>query len=219
MSWFSDFMNPRKGYDAAQQQMQNYYNQAQQYQNPYMQGGQNVQPGLMEMFKNLSNPAALQSEWAKSYEESPAAKQAEQMAMSRGLNAAQAMGLNGSSTALSGLQAGASNIAMQDRQNYMNDLMQKYLASIGLGQNLYGTGANAAGQMGQNAMNMGQNSANMAYGASSAGGNMFGSLLGMGGGLLGGIMGGPIGNALGAGLAQKMGWSPSGSYTPWSGGK
>src|SRR5690348_17225257 len=137
MSWFSDWMNPRKGYDAAQQQMQQYYNQAQQFQQPYNQGGQFARPYLQNALQQLSNPAALQDQWSKGYNESEAAKQAEQTAMSRGLNAAQAMGLNGSSTALSGLQAGATNIVNQDKQNYLNDLMQKYLASIGVGQGLY----------------------------------------------------------------------------------
>jgi hypothetical protein len=222
MSWFSDWMNPRKGYDAAQQTLQNNYNNAQGYQNPYNQGGQFAQPYLQNALQQLSNPQALQDQWSKGYTESEAAKQNEATAQSRGLNAAQAMGLNGSSTALSGIQAGTTNIVNQDKQNYLNDLMQKYMASIGVGQGLYNTGANAAGQMGQNAMNFGQNSAGLSYGAASAGGNMFGGLLGAGAGLIGGALGGPIGSALGAGLSQHFGWSKPESYNPggWNtGGK
>jgi hypothetical protein len=72
-----------------------------------------------------------------------------------------------------------------DRKQYLDDLMQKYMASIGIGQNLYGTGAAAAGQMGQNAMMQGQNSINNAnnlaglkYGSVNAPGQMIGNLLG-----------------------------------------
>ena len=164
--------------------------------------------------KKLLDPAALQSEWIKGYEESPAAKQAEALAQEHGLDAASSLGLMGSSPALQAIQAGTSGIAMNDRQNYLDNLMQKYLAGVGIGQDIFGKGANAASGMAGNAMNMGQSSAEMAYGKENAQGDLFGKLLGGGLGLVGSALGGPIGGALGAGLAQKMGWSPTGSYNP-----
>jgi hypothetical protein len=132
------------------------------------------------------------------------------MAKQNGLDAASSLGLNGSNTALNALQGGTTRIALDDRQNYLNDLMQKYLAGTGIAGNIFNTGYGAAGQMSNNAMNMGQNSAQEAYGEANAPGSIMGGLLGIGIGTLGG----PIGNAIGAGFSQKMGWSPTRSYNP-----
>lgn len=214
MSWLSSFLNPQKGYEAAQNQYQQNYNNAQGYLNPYNQQGQQAFNPLFGAMQSLLDPQALQSKWLESYKESPAAKQAEGMAQEHGLNAASSLGLMGGSIPLQAIQAGTSQIGAEDRQNYMNDLMQKLMTGAGIGQGLYGTGANAAGQMSQNAMNYGNNAAQMAFGQQNAPGSLFGNLLGAGAGLLGGALGGPLGGALGAGLAQKMGWSPLGSYNP-----
>ncbi len=84
----------------------------------------------------------------------------------------------GSNTALNATQAGTTQIGLNDRQNYLNDMMEKYKNAAGLSQGIYGAGANAAGGMANNAMNMGQNSAQMAYNQENAGGNMLSGLLG-----------------------------------------
>lgn len=213
MSWLSSFLHPGQGYDAASQQMQNYYNQGMGYQMPFMQQGQSAYGNLSEAMKNLLDPQALQSKWMESYDTSPEAKQLMEQAQAQGMDAASSMGLLGSSSAISGIQKKASDISSADRQQYLNDLMQKYMAGAGLAQNIYGTGAQTAGQMGQNAMTMGQNMGQMAYGKQNAGGGLFGGLLGLGGSILGSALAGPIGGALAGGLSQKMGW------TPWQGGK
>ena len=209
MSWLSSFLHPGKGYQKGQEQLdkyfgqtQNYFNQAQGYQLPYFQQGQGSFGPLSGAMNMLLNPEALQNKWASNYAESPAAKNAEAMATEHGLNAASSMGLMGSTPALQAIQAGTSQIGMQDRQNYLDNLMQKYLAGAGIAGNIYNQGANSANQMGNNAMNMGtnamnmgQNSANMAYGQQNAGGDMFGRLLG------------PLAGYLGSGLVNKFGGS------------
>lgn len=189
MSWLSSFLNPQRGYDAAQGQLNDYYNQAQGFQKPF--------------FDALSDPQALQDKWSKGYHESEAAKGAEATASQEGLNAAQQMGLGGSTPALQAIQAGTSGIVANDKQKYLDDLMQKYMQAAGIGQN-----------MGQNAMTMGQNSAQTQFNKTNAHGDLFGKLLGGGVGLFGSALGGPLGGALGAGLSQHMGWSPTGSYNP-----
>ena len=186
MSWLSEFLHPGRGYKAGQKELEKYYNQAQGFQQPYIQQGQEAYGGLSEAMKNLLNPQALQDKWASGYQESQAAKNAEQMAQERGLNAASSMGLMGSSPALSAIQGGTSRIASDDRQQYLNDLMQKYLSGAGLAQGIYGTGAGAAGQASGQAMNMGQNAAGLQYGQHSAGGNMLNNLIGMGAGIASG---------------------------------
>ncbi len=210
MSWLSSFMHPGKGYQKGQEQLDKYYNEAQGNLSPYNQQGQEQYGNLNDYIKNLMDPAALQAKWAEGYSESPAAMQAEKMAQEHGLNAASSMGLMGSNTALNAVQSGTSQIGLNDRQNYLNDLMEKYKTGAGLAQGIYGTGAGAAGQMGQNAMNQGQNSSQMAYGQENAGGNMFGGLLGAGLGLAGSALGGPIGGAIGGALGKKWGLTGKG---------
>lgn len=196
MSWLSSFLNPGKGYEKGQAELDKYYNQGQGYLNPYNQNGQQQYGNLSDIIKNLMDPTELNKKWTESYSESPQAIQAEKMAQEHGLNAASSMGLMGSNTALNATQAGTTQIGLDDRQNYLDSLMQKYLAGAGLAQGIYGQGANAAGQMSNNANQMGQNSAQMAFGKQNAGGSLFGNLLGAGLGVAGSALGGPIGGAL-----------------------
>ncbi len=190
------FFNPGKGYEKGQKELDKYYNQSIGFQQPYNQNGQNQYANLNDMIKNLMDPSALNSKWMESYNTSPQALQAQQMANEHGANAASSMGLMGSNTALNATQAGTTQIGLNDRQNYLNDMMEKYKTAAGLSQGIYGQGANTAGQMGQNAMNMGQNSAEMQYGRENAGGNMISGLIGAG---IGGI---------GSGIGSK--WNPFG---------
>jgi hypothetical protein len=202
---FDSFMHPEKGYQKGQEQLDKYYQQGQGYLQPYNQYGQNAYGNYSGAMNRLLDPAALQAEWEKGYSESPTAKYAEGLAQQHGLDAASGLGLMGSNTALSAIQGGTSQIGLDDRQRYMDNLMQKYLAGAGIAGNIFGTGASAAGGMANNAMNMGGNSAQMAYGAQNAPGNLFGNLLGTG---IGFMAGGPAGAAAGAGATGGGGgWS------------
>jgi hypothetical protein len=195
MSWYdpfdvlgaaNSFAHPEKGYQKGQEQLDKYYQQAQGYLQPYNQYGQNAYSGYSGAMNKLLDPTALEAEWINSYNESPSAKNAEAMAQEHGLDAASSMGLMGSNTALNAIQGGTTQIAMDDRQNYLNDLMQKYTLGTNIGGNIYGTGAQSAGAMSNNAMNMGQGSAQLGYGQQNARGDLFGKLLGTGAGLASG---------------------------------
>ena len=205
MSWLSSFMNPQRGYDAAQGQMDNYYNQAQGYQQPYNQMGQQGGAATQGAMQNLLNPEQMQNQWAQGYQESPYAKQMEQQAQSSGLDAASSMGLMGSSSALQGIQAGRSNIMGADRQKYLDDLMSKYQLGTQTAGNMMNMGSQTANQMGNNAMNQGQNSAGMAYGSKNSQGEMFGNLMGGAVGLFGSALGGPLGGLAANWGAGKLG--------------
>lgn len=174
MSWLSSFLHPERGYKAAQDEMNKYYQQGQDYLQPYNQYGQSAYGDIHGAMQSLLNPQELQNQWIQSYQESPQAKQAEGLAQQHGLDAASGLGLMGSGTALDAIQSGTSQIALNDRQNYLNDLMEKYKLGTGIGQNIFGTGASTAGQMGQNAMQEGQNMAGLKYGEANAPGEMFG---------------------------------------------
>lgn len=197
MSWLSSFLNPGKGYEKGQEKLDQYYQQAQGNLQPYAQQGQAQYGNLNQYIQSLMNPEALQNKWASGYEESPQAQQAQMMAKNHGLDAASSMGLMGSSPALGAIQAGTTQIGLNDRQNYLDNLMQKYLSGAGLSQGIYGQGANAANAMATNAMTMGSDSADMAYGKENSGGNMLSGLIGQGVGLVGSALGGPIGGQLG----------------------
>ncbi len=214
MSWLSSFLHPEDSYKRAQEQLEKYFNQAQQNLQPYNQNGLDAYGGYKGAMDKLLNPAALEDEWSKNYQESDIAKQNEAMASQHGLNAASSMGLLGSQPALSAIQSGTAGIVAKDRQQYLDDLMKKYMTGIGIGQDIYGKGENAANSLSQNSMNMGTNSAQNTFNQNNAQGDLFGKLLGGATGLFGSALGGPIGSALGAGLAQKMGWSTTGSYNP-----
>lgn len=179
MSWLSSFLHPERGYQAAQGQLDKYYNQGQGYMQPYNQHGQDVYSQLGPALQMLLNPQELQDKWASGYNESDYAKMLEDSAKQQGLDAASSMGLLGSTPALQAIQAGMGRIRAEDRQNYMNDLFNKFQLGTNLGQNIYNTGANTANQMANNAMNMGQNSAGMQFNQTNAPGQTFGGIAGL----------------------------------------
>ena len=191
MGGFTD--DGSKAYKKAQKEREKYYREGQGYLNPYNQYGQNAYGNYSGAMNRLLDPASLQNEWVKGYSESPAAKNAEAMAQEHGLDAASGLGLMGSNTALNAIQTGTSQIGLNDRQNYLDNLMQKYLAGAGIAGNIYGTGAGAAGQMATNAMNMGQDAAQLGFGKQAAPGNSMMSMMGAAPGF--------------AGMMKENGWS------------
>lgn len=205
MSFFSDLFHPGRAYDKASNKLDQYYAKANEFNQPYVNRGNEAGGDLMSMLQKLMNPGALQNEWSKGYEESPYAKQLEGHAQNAGLDAASSMGLGGSSAALSNIETDKSNIMNQDRQQYMKDLMEKFMQSIGIGKDIYGQGANAANTQSQNAMNQGANQSQLKYNSEAAGPNMFSGILSGLTGLAGSALGGPIGGALGGWLGKKLG--------------
>lgn len=210
MNWLSSFMHPEKGYEAGLgelnkyfNQSNNFYDQAKSFQQPFTQIGLSQSGNLSDIINNLLNPEALQSKWTQSYQESPQAIQAEKMAQERGLNAANSMGLGGSNTALNAIQKETSQIGLNDRKNYLDDLMDKYFKGAGFVKDVYGTGANSANALSQgaiaqalNASNMGSSTADLAYGRENSGGNTLAGLIGPGIGAIGSILGGAIGGGV-----------------------
>ena len=178
---------PERGYGNAQQASNQYYGQAQQAQQPYLQTGQQGSNNLQDMYGQLSNPQQLQNQWTQSYQMSPYAKQLQSNATDAGLNSAGAMGLLGSSAAQNNIQQQSSEIANADYQQYMKDLMEKFLAAKDIGTTQLTTGANVANQYSQNAMHQGEDQAQLEYEKYNAGPALFAKLFGQAtGGALGG---------------------------------
>lgn len=193
-------------YQDAQEQLDKYYKQGQGYLDPYNRQGQQQYKNLMTYINSYMNPAQLLGDWSNAYKESDYAKNQENLAQQEGLNAANAMGLLGSNTALHALQSGTAQIGMQDKENYLNRLMDTYGRGAGLAQGIYGVGAGAAGQQSQNAIQMGENSAKNALG--QAQGGMLPGIIGQ----AVGSIGGPIGTAIGGAIGNA--WSTSGGQLP-----
>lgn len=187
MSWISgipvvgkgidSFLNPDQGYKDAAKQMQQYFQQAQNYQEPYRAQGMNQMGRLFSAEDQLLDPSKLLAKWMGSYEESPFAQKSMANAKESGLDAASSMGLMGSSPAITNIQNSSGDIMNADRQQYMNDMMQKFMAGIGISQNMFNTGAATAGNMGNQAMQMGGNMGEMAYGAANAPGDRLAQIL------------------------------------------
>lgn len=178
MSALSNLLHPGRPYREAQNTYNQYYNQGQGYLQPYQEHGNEAYGHLSNAMQRLLNPADLYNEWASGYETSPYAKQAQEMAQTQGLNAASSMGLLGSTPALQAIQQGTTNIGLQERGNYLDNLFKQYLSGAELAQGLYATGAGAASQMGSNALNAGGSNAELTYGSKSAGANMLANILG-----------------------------------------
>lgn len=200
MSWLSSWMHPGRAYDKGIEQAKQYYDQAQGYQQPYNQNAQDQYGNLNTGITSLMDPQALYDKWSSGYNESDAAKQTEAMASQHGLDAASSMGIMGSTPALSAIQSGTAGIVAQDKQQYLQDLMNKYTTGINAAQGVYNTGANAAGQMSNTASNMGNTMSQAAAQKQQAGGNLFGQSAGMIGKMIANYLSGGIGS-----------WNPGGA--------
>lgn len=192
------FLHPEEGYRQAGREIENTYGQARNFLMPYQTAGLNQIPQLQGAEDYLLNPVKMENDWASSYNASPYAQQLKAEALQSGLQSASQQGLLGSSAALQNSQASAANIMQSQRQQYMNDLIQKYLAGIGVGQNIFGTGAGAGSQLANGVLQTGQNLAQTTFGTKNAPGELLqkiigtvvGAMSGTGGGFAGGGGGG-----------------------------
>lgn len=177
---FHSFLNPEEGYEEAAKKMQEAWQQSQGFQQPFLDAGKNQIGTLTGAENSLLDPSSLLGKWMESYKMSPYAQRSMENAKESGLGAASSMGLMGSSAALNNIQQSSSDIMNADRSQYLNDLMQKYMTGIGIGQNMFNTGAATAGNMGNQGLNVGENLGAAAYGEKNAPGNLLKDILAMG---------------------------------------
>lgn len=173
-------LHPERGYEAAADEMQKMWQQSQAFQQPYMNAGTTQLPMLQGAENQLLNPSDLLAKWMQSYSMSPFAQTSMTNAKNAGLDAASSMGLMGSSSALKNIQQSSSDIMNADRQQFLNDLMQKFMTGIGIGQNIYGVGAQTAGNLGREGIGVGENLGQAAYGQKNAPGDLMKNLIAMG---------------------------------------
>jgi hypothetical protein len=197
---FNSMLHPEKGYDAAAEQMRKYWEESKGFEKPYMEAGNAQLPTLTGAEGALLDPSSLLAKWMSTYETSPYAKQSMSNAKSAGLDAASSMGLLGSSPAINNIQNSSSAIMNQDRQNYLSDLMQKYMTGIGIGSDIYGKGAEAAGNLSKGALGVGENMGQAAFGKQNAPGDLLKNMLAMGAKMFMASQGGGAGAATAGGM-------------------
>lgn len=178
MSMFDSFLHPERGYEQGQDVINQGWNEASGYLEPYSQYGNQEHGRLSNAARRLLHPEQLENDWASGYQMSPYAQDELQRANDIGLNAASSMGLMGSSAGLENLQRTGSSIMNADRRNYLQDLMQKYLAGVQTSQNIFNTGATAGNQLFQGRLQTAEDLAKLRYGAANAPGEMFGNIMG-----------------------------------------
>lgn len=167
----NSFLNPGEGYEDAARKMEEYWRKAQGAQEPYRQAGVDQQGRLVGAEDKLLDPSSLLADWMSKYQMSPYAQKSLGNARESGLNAASSMGLMGSSAAVNNIQTSASDVMNKDRSEYLNNLMNKFLAGVGIGQNIYNQGARTAENMGNEDMLAGEELGKAAYGAKNAPGD------------------------------------------------
>jgi len=184
MGIIDSIINPGRPYKDASKELQNYWQQALGIGSPFMDAAKGQLPILTGAENQLLNPVELLKKWTESYKTSPYALQEMDTAKNAGLDAASSMGLMGSSTALSNVQNSASQIMNKDRESFLNNLMQKFMAGLGIGQNIYGQGAKMAGKLAEGSLDVGGEMAKAKYGQDTAGANNLLNLLGIAGGIM-----------------------------------
>ena len=182
----SSFFNQGAGYKSAANSVGQGWERAQNFLEPYQNAGLSEIAVLNKLKDQLLNPEQLQNQWASGYEQSPYAQQLLRESSAAGLDSASQQGLVGSSAALNNVTTSAGNIVSQDRQRYLDDLMQKYMQGIGISSGFYNTGVNTGNALASGALQTGQNLGSANLGAQNAGGEMLGKLLGLG---IGGFFG------------------------------
>lgn len=174
-----------KPYDKAMDEYQKWIGKGEGVMQPYQNAGVGAIGNYQNWLKGQQDPSKFINNLMSGYQESPYAKYMQQQSMNAGINAGSASGLTGSTPLMQQLQQNAGNIASQDQNQWLQNV---------LGINTqYGQGQNNLMQGGQNAANSllnmynqaGQNMGQAQYGRQDAKNNDFWSMINGFGGLFG----------------------------------
>jgi hypothetical protein len=158
------FGNSGAPYDKAMQQYQQSLNHAQGLQQPYLNAGQGAIGNYQNWLQGQQDPTKFINNLMGGYQESPYAKYLQQQSMNAGQNAASASGLIGSTPLMQQLQQNSTNIASQDQNQWLQNVLG-INTQYGQGQqNLMSGGQNAANSLMGIIGQMGQNMGEAAYG-------------------------------------------------------
>jgi hypothetical protein len=165
-------------YNAAMDQYQKYYNQAQNTQQPFLNAGTGAIPNYQNFLSKMQNPTDFINNISSQYKESPYAQYQQQQARRAAENFGSANGLSGSTLLMQQAQQNASNISSQDMNNWLQNVLgvnQQY----GQGQqNLIQGGQNSANSLTNLLSMLGNNMGQAAYGQEAGNQSDFSNILG-----------------------------------------
>lgn len=151
-------------YGAAMDQYQKWGGQAQGTQQPFLNAGTGAIGDYQSWLKGQQDPSKFINNLMGQYKESPYAQYLQQQSMRAGQNAASASGLTGSTPLMQQLQQNAGNIASQDQNQWLQNVLG-INTQYGQGQqNLMSGGQNAANSLTNLFNQMAQNMGQAAYG-------------------------------------------------------
>jgi len=182
------FGDSGKPYDKAMEEYQKYMQMGQQTQQPYLNAGTGAIGDYQKWLQGQQDPSKFINDQMGQYQESPWAKNLQQQSMNAGQNAASASGLMGSTPLMQQLQQNAGNIASQDQNQWLQNVLG-INTQYGQGQqNLMSGGQNAANSLTNMYNQMGQNMGQAAYGKEAGKKQDFWNTIGGGLGMIGSFL-------------------------------
>jgi hypothetical protein len=174
------FGDSGKPYDKAMEQYQQWANKAQGTQQPFLDAGTGAIPQYQEWLDKQKDPTKFINDTMGQYQESPYAQYLQKQSLRAGQNAASASGMSGSTPLMQQMQQNAGNIASQDQNQWLQNVLG-INTQYGQGQNNLMTGGqNAANSLTNMYNNMGQQMGQAAYGQEAGKNqdrnNMFGGI-------------------------------------------
>jgi hypothetical protein len=173
------FGNSGKPYDKYNEWMEKARNE----QQPYADAGRGALGNYQSWLDAQQDPSKFINDQMKNYQTSDYAQNLQQQSMNAGQNAASASGLMGSTPLMQQMQSNAGQIASQDQNQWLQNVLG-INSQYGQGQqNLINGGQNSANSLGNIYGQMGQG----AYGKEAGRQQDFFNTLGGGIGILGGL--------------------------------
>lgn len=181
------FGHSGKPYDKAMEQYKQYAQQAQATQQPFYDAGTGAIGEYQNWLNSQKDPSKFINDQMSQYQESPYAQYMQQQSMNAGQNAASASGLMGSTPLMQQLQQNAGNIASQDQNQWLQNVLG-INSQYGQGQqNLMSGGQNSANSLTNMLNQMGNNMGQAAYGQQAGRNQDFWNTIGGGIGMIGGL--------------------------------
>lgn len=182
------FGDSGKPYDKAMEQYQQFANKAQGTQQPYLNAGQGAIGDYQQWLQGQKDPSGFINNLMSGYSESPYAKYMQQQSLNAGQNAASASGLMGSTPLMQQLQQNAGNIASEDQNKWLQNVLG-INSQYGQGQqNLMTGGQNSANALTNMYQNLGNQMGQAAYGKEAGKQQDFWNTIGGGLGMIGSFL-------------------------------
>ena len=179
------FGDSGKPYDKAMEQYQQWANKAQGTQQPFLDAGTGAIGNYQDWLEKQKDPTKFINDTMGQYSESPYAQYMQKQSLRAGQNAASASGMSGSTPLMQQMQQNAGNIASQDQNQWLQNVLG-INTQYGQGQNNLMTGGqNAANSLTNMYNNMGQQMGEAAYGKEAGKKNDFWNTVGGGLGMIG----------------------------------